>query len=281
VVGLLLALWLPASAAWAQVIVPPNLAPGSKYRLVFVTGSWSYQNESGNGTTQALSGYIADYNVLVTKVANSNAKLKELGTTWTAIASTAAISAKANTATTGEGVPIYRLSGTADQGYGRVADNYADLWDGSIDVPINVTQDGLTLVLADGLTVWTGTDTSGNAAYPLGSGNVRYGDSKDPPDYDDDWISLGESKNSSIFRRLYAMSGELTVSSVPEPASLGLGLAVALAGTAWWTRRRLAGKVAVSAAGEGPFRYREAVTHRSPGSAQRHPGWNVRKQAQP
>jgi len=276
VVGLLLALWLPASAAWAQVIVPPNLAPGSKYRLVFVTASGSYEDESGDGTTTATSASIAYYNAIAANAANSNAQLKALGTTWTAIASTAAMSAKTNTATdpivNGAGVPIYQLSGL------RVAQDYGHLWDGSIDVPIDVTEDGKTLTSSDGVYVWTGTSTSGNASNPLGSGDVNTGNASVATSK---WIAEVSRKDVNALRRLYAMSGELTVSSVPEPASLGLGLAVALAGTAWWTRRRLAGKVAVSAADERPFLYREAVTHRSPGSAQRHPGWNVRKQAQP
>ncbi len=236
VVGLLLAIWLPASAAWAQVIVPPNLAPGSKYRLVFVTGPYrDVNNVQQAGTMAATSGNIADYNTFVTTVANSNVQLKALGTTWTAIASTATVSAKSNTETNGTGVPIYRLSGTAAQGYGRVADDYNDLWDGTIDVPVNVTQDGNTLTSDDGVYVWTGTSTSGTASGPLGSVDVRIGDASVATNK---WISDIGRNDVATPRRLYAMSGELTVSAVPEPASLGLGLAVAVAGTAWWTRRR-------------------------------------------
>jgi hypothetical protein len=85
--------------------VPSGLSPGDKYRLAFVTST----------TRDATSSDIADYNAFVTAVANTVPALTELGTTWTAIGSTAAVDARDNTNTNpgnAEGVPIYLLDGT-------------------------------------------------------------------------------------------------------------------------------------------------------------------------
>jgi hypothetical protein len=110
--GLLSGLLLLATGnteAQAGVVVtnPTSLTNGETYRLVFVTST----------TRDATSSNIADYNSFVTAVANSNAALFSLGTTWTAVASTVAVSALANTGTDWmpagiQGVPIFRLDNT-------------------------------------------------------------------------------------------------------------------------------------------------------------------------
>ena len=70
------------------ITVPPNLHPGDKYRLAFVTSDdldfWSIN--------------IVDYNAFVTTEANKNPALAVLGTTWAVIGSTDSTSAITNMA---------------------------------------------------------------------------------------------------------------------------------------------------------------------------------------
>jgi hypothetical protein len=234
-IGLIVALWLGSATASAQVwTVPPGLNPGDKYRLVFVT----------DGNYRALSKHISDYNTFVTDQANeANSVVKGLGITWRALASTESESAKKNTFTdNGLGVPIYTLSGI------RVADNYSTvydqvndvfgLWGGTLRSPINVTQSLNSI--QSGVVVSTGTEPDGSSAlnhwlgvdpiYPY-KGQVRIGYANKT---DSQWISHID-QNTDEYRRFYALSGELT--AVPEPSTLGLGFALALAGAAWSIRR--------------------------------------------
>ena len=219
--GVVLATLVTASAAQAAlVVVPPGLAPGTQYRLVFVT----------SGTRDATSSNINDYNTFVTNQVTGSALATELtnagfnlGTiTWKAIGSTSSVDARDNTGTnpSSTGVPIYLIDGN------RVANNNGDLWDGSIQTAINRTQSDTVLSTR----VWTGTDTSGVPAFcSFGSGSGATGDAgstglgwifSDPcVDADDDGVRPLYS--------LYAMSSLLTVTTpavtVPEPSSL-LGL---------------------------------------------------------
>ncbi|MGA2271409.1 MAG: PEP-CTERM sorting domain-containing protein [Bryobacteraceae bacterium] len=78
---------------------PPSLAPGSPYRLAFVT----------DGTYEAISSNIGDYNNDVAAEAALSA-LSALGTTWKVIGSTASVSAISNIGSD-PGVPIYDLHG--------------------------------------------------------------------------------------------------------------------------------------------------------------------------
>jgi hypothetical protein len=128
--GVALATLVTAGAAQAAlVVVPADLAPGTQYRLVFVT----------NGTRDATSFDINDYNTFVTNQVTGSALATQLTTagfnlgtiTWKAIASTQAggsstgVTARDNTGTnpSSTGVPIYLIDGN------RVANNNADLWD--------------------------------------------------------------------------------------------------------------------------------------------------------
>lgn len=170
--GLLSGLLLLATGnteAQAGVVVtnPTSLTNGETYRLVFVTST----------TRDATSSNIADYNSFVTAVANSNAALFSLGTTWTAVASTVAVSALANTGTDWmpagiQGVPIFRLDNTL------LATDYDQFW--------NATGDHLSAFnITENADVYTGpsalTGTSGQGgemglpAYPGNSGAFALG----------------------------------------------------------------------------------------------------------
>ncbi len=130
----------PTGASAAIITTPLALSPGDQYRLAFVTST----------TRDATSSNIADYNAFVTTAANSQTDLLALGATWKAIASTNSVDARDNTATnpTSTGVPIFLLDGTT-----KIADGNSDLWDGSIDFPLNIFEDGS---VASG-SVWTGS----------------------------------------------------------------------------------------------------------------------------
>jgi hypothetical protein len=214
--GVALATLVTASAAQAAlVVVPPGLNPGDQYRLVFVT----------SGTRNATSSNINDYNTFVTNQVTGSALATQLTTagfnlgtiTWKAIGSTAATSAKVNTGTDGSqpDVPIYLIDGN------KVANNNADLWDGSIQTQINRTQTDGTY--SD--QVFTGSDTNGSPlTNSLGAAISRTGASIFS---DDSWISWSDANSQNFSLPLYGMSSVLTVPTpavtVPEPSSpLGL-----------------------------------------------------------
>ena len=122
--------------------IPPGLMPGDEYRLVFITLD----------RTTALSPAIGTYDAFVTAQANMSAELVNLGTTWRVIGSTLSDDAKVHTGTDDSpagvnGVPIFRLDGVI------LANDYDDLWDGGIQNPLFVAQDGTVLDTCCG--TWT------------------------------------------------------------------------------------------------------------------------------
>lgn len=197
----------------AGVVVPEGLQPGDPYHLAFVT----------DGARDALSSDIADYNLFVNNQAAMNSALTgtDMGVEWFAIGSTATVNARDN-AVVGAGVPVYLLNGTT-----KVVDGFADMWDGTLDAPINLNQFTATISTS----VWTGSTISGgsDATRFLGSGGlIILGASSASSG---SWISnialLGTSPH-----RMYALSEQL-----PEPATGSL-LLIACGALAWGRRRR-------------------------------------------
>jgi hypothetical protein len=144
----------------------PTLAPGTPYRVAFVT----------NGTRDATSTDIQDYHDFVASQAASEPILAALGTTWKAIAATdAAQSARTNSGTTGVGNPIYLLDGSSTP----LVNSFDDLWDGSIDRLFNVNQHGDVDTLDPNANrIWTGSNTDGERAFGsqyLGTGFTLVG----------------------------------------------------------------------------------------------------------
>ncbi len=222
VAALVLCCLSPAASA-GIITVPTGLNPGDQYRLAFVTST----------TRDARSTIIDDYNTFVTKVANTVTELAALGTTWKAIASTASVAARDNTNTVPStvaggslGVPIYRLDNV------QIAASNDDLWDQSLLAPINISEQGNSLVQP----VWSGTDLDGLAStfYSVGATQVMVGSSGQSGT---GWISqtllsAGESHS------WYAISARLTVPSpVPEPGTLTM-LSIGAAMVWGWSRRR-------------------------------------------
>jgi hypothetical protein len=198
---------------------PAGLNRGDAYRLIFITGD----------LIQPTSSSLQVYNNFVTaEAAFPNSLVRGLNTGWSAIVSNTSISARTNTNTDPtppgpNGVPLFLVDGQT-----RIADNYDDLWDGTIDAPIRLTQFG-TAPLAGTVPphrAWTGTRPDGTSylafePFTMGASSVVAGYGTYTSDY---WVSasLIGSAGQRDGGRLYAVSGVLT--AVPEPAS---GLLVA------------------------------------------------------
>ena len=195
------------------ITVPPGLAPGSQYRLVFVTAN----------TYTAASSNIADYNTDVNSEANTIAALAALGTTWTVIGSTESVNAITNIGAD-LGIPIYGLDGNqvaVDAG----TDSGGLFGSAPLLAPIDSTENGALSYVA----VWTGTITPTGACNPYCLGDpvsVEFGVSIAT---DSRWYIFDYEGNNQTYS-LYAVSGQLTVpSGVPEPTTtvmLTLGWAI-------------------------------------------------------
>ena len=180
-------------------IVPDCLSPGDTYRIIFVT----------SGERDATSADIADYNAFVQTQAVGT-PLADI--TFNALGSTETVDARDNTMTTGSGERIFYYDGR------KVADDYADLYDGTWDTNEPRNQNGGTIG-AGPLNVWTGStnageaaSTSGGAARSLGSGGqAAIGNAKDPADPNAVGPILTSNSSTSAELPLYALSEVLTV----------------------------------------------------------------------
>ena len=203
---------LTGTADGASITMPIGLNPGDEYRIAFVTST----------TRDATSANINDYNEFVTVAATADGTLtSQLNTTWMAIASTIGggdagpIDARDNTMTNpnvdGPGVPIFLQDGIT-----KIADNYEDLWDGSIAAAI------LGESQMSPIGVWTGTKDDGTEFYGLGGERVVIGHEEIANHYS--WIAfccISDDDDllveSITHHRLYGISGVVKV--VPEPTS--------------------------------------------------------------
>jgi hypothetical protein len=111
-----------APVAHAGLVTPPGCSYGDQFHWAFIT----------DGTTQATNTSIAHYNNFVTTEANRpSAITSDLDITWLAVASTVTVVAHDNVNVT---APVFLLDGT------MIAAGAADLWDGTIGHPIDITQ---------------------------------------------------------------------------------------------------------------------------------------------
>lgn len=195
----------------APISVPPSLAPGSTYRLVFVTVD----------TRDGTSGIIGDYDTFVTNQANQT--LAALGTSWQVIGSTASVSAF-NHIGGNFTTPIYNLNGDL------VASGASDLWDGGLQNAIGFDQNGD----ARATNVLTGTNGGGGAgANPLGSGSTQFINFGLSDFASSSWVTHNQAFAGTP-SSFYGISGTLTVPGgtsqvIPEPATGAMGLIGALA----------------------------------------------------
>ena len=228
VVGLVFALAPAAQAALIvdtdPLVVALGLAEGQTFRMVFITSI----------TTPASSTEIGTYNTFVNNVANNvtvaNSIVASYAWTWSCIGSTASVHAIDNTGTwwtdAAPGYPVYMVSTTPGPAR-KVANDYKDLWDGTILRWFDNSQAGVSV---GDTTAWSGTNTSGYSAIwyanPPGAGSFALGDTSPmktkTQKTGNEWIAdawATKSANTGS-RRIYAMSEPILV--IPEPATLAL-----------------------------------------------------------
>ena len=133
-------------------LIPARLGGGDSFRLLFVRPVG----------TQATSSDLTSYNEKVQRTArNGHESIRDYSSHFRALASTDYHDARDNTATTGAGVPIYYLDGA------KVADNYADFYDGSWNSTSPTNHRGEAITGAE-VSVWTGSGGDGTAATLVG-----------------------------------------------------------------------------------------------------------------
>ena len=101
---------------------PSGISGGDQFRLIFLSST----------KRDAISSDISDYNTFVQDLAETgHTAIRPYADGFNVVGCTADVDARDNTATTGTGVPIYWLNGN------KVADDYADFYDGSWDDEAN------------------------------------------------------------------------------------------------------------------------------------------------
>ncbi len=144
-------------------IVPPDVQPGEKYRILFLTGELTATHSS-----------IDSYNTIVQGQADNAAGNPFAGITFKILGSTADVHARNNTDTNqnvdGAGEPIYYYQGH------KVADDYADLYDAD-GWDSQQPRDRNGQIISGTVDVHTGSVRSGatRSGYALGDSEVQQG----------------------------------------------------------------------------------------------------------
>ena len=206
------------------LMTPPGLGVGDTFHLAFVTDEFLMPSSTD----------ITTYDAFVQASANAGSLTSMLGLNWKVIGSTSTVDAINHVPVSG---PIYLLDFTT-----KVADDQADLWDGTIDAPINLTANNNTINGGLGSQPWTGTTQFG-AGFPFAelgkpaTNVVAYGSTTQT---NSAWVAVGQLTGGNS-RPLYALSDAITVDGggeVPEPASLAVWICVAGIGVVGAQRRR-------------------------------------------
>lgn len=183
---------------------------GDQYRFVFVVSAANALDP--NDKT------IADFNAHMQTVANGSS-LNIGAATWKVLGSTAEVDARDNTSTNpnvdGTGHAIMLVDGAT-----IIANDFVDLWNGTIQNAIFRTEENLEPVSSPNFArfPYTGTNTDGTAVagQELGvpnDGNVRAASSAAT---NGQWINGGSNFVNNTQGSYYAMSDILTV--IPEPS---------------------------------------------------------------
>ena len=180
--------------------LPTGLTPGDTFQLAFVT----------NATMDASSSDINVYNTFVQNQWNGSSLKSQIETylghpdiSFNCIGSTATVDASAN-AVVGSGgnfKGVYKLNQE------KIADDYADMWDGSIDSSFNINENGNF----SSSSVWTGTEDDGRGGgigLALGGsfGGAWVGDTRF---VDDRWVKAS-TPSTLLLYPFYALSEILT-----------------------------------------------------------------------
>ena len=194
-------------------LVPSDLGAGDSFRLLFI----------GSTQRNASDSDIGVYNTFVQNLVtiSGHADIRDHSSTFRMLGSTEAVDARDNTATTytadDTGVPIYWLGGN------KVADDYADFYDGDWDEEASgAGENGDSVDIPDTRKIWTGSAQDGTEAMLSGtsralgnSGNnfVMQGS----PNGNDSAHGPIESNTTirSTNRGVYGLSGVFVVSAAP------------------------------------------------------------------
>ena len=137
---------------WA--LKPADIGAGEQFRLMFVTST----------TRDATSTAITDYNTFVsTRALAGVTAMQAYANDFTALVSTQAVNARANTLTraTDTDAPIYWVRAGTVSANNRAADDYADFYDGTWqNSSSGRTESGNLYGFFSGR-LWTGTNTNG------------------------------------------------------------------------------------------------------------------------
>ena len=199
-------------------LIPSGLIVGDSFRLLFVSSNTRSATATGIGT----------YNSFVQQsAANGHEAIQPFTERFTAVASTADTDARDNTDTAGSGVPIYWLAGN------KVADDYADFYDGAWDDESNPTNErGAAASATAG--VWTGSGDDGTEALDgstsraLGTSSVATGVLNSSMTGNNP-LHSNDPADAATLRPLYALSPVFRITAtVPHdsglrPSELGAG----------------------------------------------------------
>ncbi len=141
-------------------LIPSGLGPGDQFRLIFYTSA----------TRRANTSDIAVYNQFVqNQAAAGHSSIRAYSSQFKVVGSTSSVNARDNTGTTGTGVPIYWLNGD------KVADDYADFYDGNWDSYNATHQGGVRYILAYSALTGTNPDGTARAGGTLGHSLISQG----------------------------------------------------------------------------------------------------------
>ena len=201
---------------------PNGVSGGDQFRLIFLSSD----------KRKATSLDIADYNTFVQDLAAAGHTgirpyadgFNVVGCTASMPGFPAGVNARDNTGTTGTGVPIYWLKGN------RVANNYADFYDGSWDDEANVKNESGN----NGLNInqsanrpWTGCEHDGTEAFVSGASEglgendvdfVRVGQPNSSGTGHGPLNSNGDYEDSNQNRPMYGLSQVFEVIKIPSNA---------------------------------------------------------------
>jgi len=220
---------LSAQAAYLasdDALVPAGLVDGNVFHLAFVTSGVQQAKDRG--------GVLSAYDTLVQGYADGASSLvKDAGLTWKVIGSVNAVTAgnyglsadvaqedaRDHALVSGA---VYLLNGT------KIADDNADMWDGSLDANPNIDETGAT---PGNTNVFTGTQANGTVS----AGAVTWGPGEGLGPQDDRvrvgvfdqsnylWLDYNSVNGDNAYH-FYALSEKITVGvdPIPEPGTMGL-----------------------------------------------------------
>ena len=198
---------------------PNAIGGGDQFRLIFLSST----------KRKATSLDIADYNTFIRDLTSKGRSairpyadgFNVVGCTASMPGFPAGVNARDNTGTTGTGVPIYWLKGN------RVANNYADFYDGSWDDEANVKNEsgdnGLNINQSANRP-WTGCEHDGTEAFVSGASEglgendvdfVRVGQPNSSGTGHGPLNSNGDYEDSNQNRPMYGLSQVFEVIQIP------------------------------------------------------------------